>query len=318
MAPVIWGKGWAMGIFLGVVVVLTGIWVWFALSVHAGRARVLMQAADIAAVILMLWALYAGLMVWVAVAVGAAIIACALWYLTRVPRNDRDWIPETRHGVTATVGPTVTLHNMRQFRWVSKTAFTEDWQDGVYDPDTITSVDLFLSIWSNPRIAHTMAGFGFADGRRVVFSGETRRVKTDRFSITGGFFRRFELVLLATDERDAIHLRAEVRKERVFRYPVAMTPVAARALFLAYAQLGNDLAVRPRWYNTVTSNCTTVPYRLVKAVTPWVRFGWPVLMSGYLPDYLAKLGVLPGGADRDRARVPLVGDVVDYSVAIRR
>jgi hypothetical protein len=56
----------------------------------------------------------------------------------------------------------------------------------------------------------------------------------------------------------------------------------------------------------------------VKAVTPWVRFGWPVLMSGYLPDYLAKLGVLPGGADRDRARVPLVGDVVDYSVAIRR
>jgi hypothetical protein len=97
-----------------------------------------------------------------------------------------------------------------------------------------------------------------------------------------------------------------------------MTPVAARALFLAYAQLGNDLAVRPRWYNTVTSNCTTVPYRLVKAVTPWVRFGWPVLMSGYLPDYLAKLGVLPGGADRDRAWVPLVGDVVDYSVAIRR
>jgi Domain of unknown function (DUF4105) len=262
--------------------------------------------------------LYAGWTLWVAVAVGLTIIACAAWYLTRQPRADRYWIAETRHGVTATIGETVTLQNMRRFRWATKADFAEAWEDGVYDPATITSVDLFLSIWANPRIAHTMAGFGFADGRRVVFSGETRRVQGDRFTITGGFFRRFELVLLATDERDAIHLRAEVRRERVFRYPVAMTPVAAKALFLAYAELGNDLVVRPRWYNTVTSNCTTVPYRLVKVVTPWVRFGWPVLVSGYLPDYLARLGVLPGGADRDKARVPQVGDVDDYSHAIRR
>jgi hypothetical protein len=307
-----------MAVFLGVLAIVTGAWVWFALSVHAGRWRVLAQAATVALVLLALWLLSAAWTLSVAVALGLTVMGCAVWYLTRQPRADRNWIAETRHGVTATIGETVTLQNMRRFRWATKAEFAEAWEDGVYDPATITSVDLFLSIWSNPRIAHTMAGFGFADGRRVVFSGETRRVRGDRFTITGGFFRRFELVLLATDERDAIHLRAEVRRERVFRYPVAMTPVAAKALFLAYAELGNDLVVRPRWYNTVTSNCTTVPYRLVKVVTPWVRFGWPVLVSGYLPDYLARLGVLPGGADRDKARVPQVGDVDDYSHAIRR
>lgn len=307
-----------MVLTLGLLCAVIGVWVWFALSVHAGSARIWAQGATIAVVLLAFWALYAGWVVWVALAVGLAILGCSVWYLRRVPRHDRDWIAETRHGVTATVGPAVTLHNMRRFRWASKTVFTEDWEDGVFDPDRITSVDLFLSTWGNPRIAHTMAGFGFADGRHVVFSGETRRVKTDRFTITGGFFRRFELVLLATDERDAVHLRAEVRREKVFRFPVAMTPLAAKALFLAYADLGNDLAVRPRWYNTVTSNCTTVPYRLVKAVTPWVRFGWPELVSGHLPEYLDRMGVLPGGADRDQARVPLVGAVEDYSQAIRR
>jgi Domain of unknown function (DUF4105) len=300
---------------LGLLCVLTAVWAWFALSVHApgwGQWGVLVLA------IAGICGLYLGLTWWVAGGLLLCIAGCVVWYLRRVPRNDRDWIPETRHGVTATVGPAVTLHNMRQFRWASKTVFTEAWEDGTFDPDTITSVDLFLSTWGNPRIAHTMAGFGFADGQHVVFSGETRRVKTDRFTITGGFFRRFELVLLATDERDAVHLRAEVRREKVYRFPVAMTPVAAKALFLAYAQLGNDLAARPRWYNTITTNCTTVPYRLVKAVTPWVRFGWPVLVSGHLPEYLDRMGVLPGGADRDRARVPSVGDVVDYSAAIRR
>ena len=292
---------------------------WFALSVHSpARWQMVAQGTTVTAVIAAMWALSAGFTLWVTSALGLSILCCMAWYLTRIPRNDRDWIPETRHGVTATFGAQVRLHHMRRFRWASKTTFSEDWEDGVYDPATITSVDLFLSVWANPRIAHTMAGFGFADGRHVVFSGETRRVQGDRFSITGGFFRRFELVLLATDERDAIHLRAEVRGESVFRYPVAMTPAAAQALFLAYAQLGNDLAASPRWYNTVTANCTTVPYRLVKAVTPWVRFGWPVLVSGYLPEYLARIGVLPGGADRATARVPLVGDVVDYSAAIRR
>ena len=305
--------------FLGLMAVATGVWVWFALSVHApARWRMVAQCATVALVAGAIAALWVGSILWVSAALGVIIVACTVWFLTRTPRNDRDWIAETRHGVTATIGTTVTLHNMRRFRWASKTIFVEAWEEGVFDPDAITSVDLYLSVWASPRIAHTMAGFGFADGRHVVFSGETRRKLGDRFSIAGGFFRRFELVLLAADERDAVHLRAEIRKERVFRFPVAMTPVAARALFLAYAELGNDLAVRPRWYNTVTANCTTVPYRLVKAVTPWVRFGWPVLVSGYLPEYLARLGVLPGGADRDKALVPQVGDGADYSRAIRR
>jgi Domain of unknown function (DUF4105) len=306
-----------MGIFLALIAVATGVWVWFALSVHAGKWRVILQAGAVIGVLGLLGGLIAGFTPGVAIILGLWIALCALWYFTRQARSDRDWIPETRHGVTATIGPVVTLHNTRRFRWATKADYAEAWEDQVYDPTTITSVHLFLSIWANPRIAHTMAGFGFADGRHVVFSGETRRVQGDRFSIAGGFFRRFELVLLATDERDAIHLRAEVRREQVFRYPVDMPLPAARALFLAYAALGNDLALRPRWYNTVTANCTTVPYRLVKAVAKRVRFGWPVLLSGHLPEYLDRMGVLPGGTDRDRARVPLVGDVADYSAAIR-
>jgi hypothetical protein len=300
--------------------VATGAWVWFALQAHLRPPWMrIAQGLTAVAVAALLWGAWQGRPVgWV---VAIAILACAAWYLSRVPRSDRDWIAETRHGATATFSPVITLHNVRRFRWTGKRAWEEHWEDWVVDPGAITDVEMILSHWGSEKIAHTMASFGLGDGRRIVFSGETRRTVTDRFSITGGFFRRFEFVLLATDERDAIHLRSEVRGERVYRYPVQSTPEARSELFLEYLLLGNDLARRPQWYNTITANCTTVPYRLVRRVAPWVGWDWRILLSGFLHLYLDRLEVLPGGAGRERAVVPVTGDdgtdLLAYQRAIR-
>jgi hypothetical protein len=100
----------------------------------------------------------------------------------------------------------------------SKTA-EEAWETRVFDASTVTSVDVFTSVWGNPNIAHVMVSFGFADGRHIAFSAETRRRKGQVYSTLGGFVREFELTLLAADERDLIWLRTDLRGERVSIFP---------------------------------------------------------------------------------------------------
>ncbi|MGL5008740.1 MAG: DUF4105 domain-containing protein, partial [Paracoccaceae bacterium] len=257
----------------------------------------------------------------VAVLTAAVAVAFVIWYATRLPRHDKAWIPEVAHGLTSTVTGPVRVHHVRRFRWITKKEVVERWEPLHYDPDEITSVDLVMSIWSNPWIAHTMVSFGFSDGRHLIFSGETRRQKGDRFTITGGFFRRFELVLLAADERDVIHLRTDVRKEKVSLFPVLMRPEDRRALFMAFMEHGNRLARKAEWYNTVTTNCTTVPFEIVQTIAPRLGYDWRLLLSGHLPGYLHKLGVLPPGTLeelRKRAVLPESGDAGEDDVAYSR
>jgi hypothetical protein len=293
------------------VLVLLGL-IWLAVDAHTvGRGLQLGRGLVIAAGLAAAFGLWAGARDQVAIAAAVTAVGFLIWYLTRIPRHDRAWIPEVAHGATADIGDMVRLHNVRRFRWTAKNKYDECWDEWLLDPDTITSVDLVMSIWSNPLIAHTMVSFGFTDGRHLVFSGETRRQKGDRFTITGGFFRRFELVMLAADERDVIHLRTDIRREKVSLYPVLMEPDARKALFLAFLQQGNDLVTRPKWYNTVTTNCTTVPFEIVQTIAPRLRRDWRLLLSGHLPGFLHKLGVLPRGTLTElnaRAVLPISGD----------
>ena len=70
---------------------------------------------------------------------------------------------------------------------------------------------MIMSYWSRRAIAHMLISFGFDDGERVVFSVEVRRERHESFSEIGGFFKEFELSIIAADERDIVRLRTNVR-----------------------------------------------------------------------------------------------------------
>lgn len=254
---------------------------------------------------------------------GVLLVAFSLWYATLRPENDQVWAADVAHGVTGTIGPdTVTLHNVRDFDWVSEARFTPNWEDRTYRLSDLRSMDLIQSVWSSPSIAHTLVSFGFADGRHVVFSAEIRRRGDQVYSSLGGFFRQFNLVLIAADERDIIRLRTDVRREWVSLFPLDIAPEQMRAAFLSYVALGNDLADRPRFYNTLTTNCTTVVWRLARAIAPGLPLDWRILLSGHLPEYLHGLGVLAPDRQMDeilaRARRAPLGPAGDDSVAFSR
>jgi hypothetical protein len=220
-------------------------------------------------------------------ALAIVALGASLWWGSIRPSNERDWAQDVAHGVTGeVVGDEVVLHNVRHFEWLTQDTAIPRWETRHYRLDQLRSVDLFSSVWGNPAIAHTLIGFGFSDGAYVVFSAEIRREREESFSEIGGFFREFELVMIAADAEDIVRLRTDFRREQVSRFALKLTPEQARALFLTYLARANQLAAQPEFYQTLTTNCTTVIFQLARLVEPGIPLDWRILLSGYLPDYL--------------------------------
>ena len=177
--------------------------------------------------------------------------------------------PDVARFPAATIaGRQVIIHNLRNFDYRSETDYTEQWETRTFDLDQIRGIDLFLSFWGPTLIAHTITSWEFADGSHLAISIETRKEKGESYSALRGFFRQYELYYVVADERDVIRLRTNYRGERVYLYRLKVRPEFARALLLDYLAEVNRLAGRPRWYNALTHNCTTVIQHHVRQVSP--------------------------------------------------
>ncbi|PWF65641.1 hypothetical protein CBX98_25500, partial [Vibrio sp. T9] len=87
-------------------------------------------------------------------------------------------------------------------------------------------------------------------------------------------------------------MRTNVRGEDDYIFPLRMPKDAMRSLFLSYVKAANELVQQPRFYNTVTSNCTTIVYRMARRIDGALPFDIRLLLTGYLPGYLRDNGAL--------------------------
>ena len=221
----------------------------------------------------------------------------SLWWLTITPTNTRDWQADVAQLPRATRDPSdpslITFDNVRNFDWTTETEFLPRWERRSYDLDTIESLDLILTYWAGPAIAHTMLSFGFSDGEHLVFSIGIRPAKGESYSSLAGFFKSYELIVTAADERDVIRLRTSVQTgNRVHLYRLQMPAVLRRGLFEEYIGLSNELAEEPRFYRTIIANCTTMIWGLVKRLDPDLPSDYRILLPGYLPGLLYDLQAL--------------------------
>ena len=99
---------------------------------------------------------------------------------------------------------------------------------------------------------------------------------------------------MAGDELDLIWLRTNVRRERVYLYGLTLPPAAKRSLFLGYVGEANALRDSPRFYNTITVNCTTLVYQMMQRIVGRLPLSYRLLFSGYMPEYVYRVGGLDG------------------------
>lgn len=244
-----------------------------------------------------------------------ALLACALalWWGQFHPRTDRDWADDVAHLVhmrpaTSSATPQIVeLQQVRNFTWRSETDYTPRWETRRIDLSQLRSLDLGVSYWMGPAIAHTLVSFGMADGQHLVFSVEIRKERHEQFDALAGFFKQYELALIAADERDILAVRTNVRGEQVHLYRVPVPPQTLRDLFLAYAQQADALALAPRYYHTLTANCTTLVWQLARSIGQTLPLDWRLLASGYVPEYLYQLQALQPGIPLAQLRA--LGDI---------
>ncbi len=271
-----------------------------------------------------LWLLAGGVWLWLAwqgprlgplAAMAVQMTALLAWWRRLTPAKDLVWAEDVAYLATGDVeGQRLTLHRVRHFDWQTPDDARGGWEQRVYDLRRLDSVDLFVSSWGRPGIAHVLVSFGFsAEGAAeedfVAFSVEVRRERHERFSEIGGFFKQYELAIIAADERDAVRLRSNVRGERVTLYHVTLSPDARRDLLLALVAAANDLEREPRFYHTITANCTTLMFAMMRRIIEGLPLDHRLLLSGLLPGYIHDHGGLVDGYTLHELR--RLGDITE-------
>ena len=229
---------------------------------------------------------------------GAAFLAFGLvlaWWVTLEPSNDADWQPDVAQVAWADInGDEVTFHNVRNCDYRTANDYTPRWETRTVRLSQITGVDLAIDYWGSPWIAHPIVSFQFADAPPLCFSIETRKTVGQTYSAIGGLYRQYALIYLVSDERDVIRLRTNYRNEDIYLYHLTVPPDRARERFLEYVHSLNGLRTRPRWYNAITTNCTTSirSQHPSKERIPW---DWRILLNGKGDELLYKDGALVTG-----------------------
>jgi hypothetical protein len=268
---------------------LLTVWAFGALWFDAAPAA---ACGFLAAMLAAAWVLRRSGRAWFVPFAGFASVLA--WWLTLAPSHDREWSLEYSRLPKAVIeGEKVTITNVYNFDYPPGGDAVPRWETRSYNLSDIEGMDLAVNYWGSPWLAHPIVIFRFKNAPPLAFSIETRREKGEKYSALGGFFRRYELIVLAGDERDFLGGRVN-RGEDIYLYATTATPQRARARLLDYLETINALDARPRWYNAVTSNCTTA-IRGMNNHGPKLPLDWRLLINGKGDEMLYEDGFLRTG-----------------------
>lgn len=229
-------------------------------------------------------------------------------------------------------GDSVTVHNVRNFRY-NGSEREEDlipaYYDKTYNLNNVKRVWFVVEPFKDLRIAaHAFLSFEFSDGSYLSISIEARKQKGQVYNLFKGMLHTYPLIYIATDERDAIMMRANVRKSQVYIYPVNLPDKKyAKILLTDMLNRMNEIVAHPKWYNTLWANCTSSIARHVNAIQPG-RLGflpWQLWATGFADELAFKAKLIDTDLSFEEAKKKFnvteksrkIGDVEDYSRLIR-
>lgn len=229
---------------------------------------------------------------------GILLTLAALWlwqFFTMAPSAERAWIEDQSKTVTADVqGDAITLHNVRDWTYDASGPLSKEWVDMTVDATEVKQVwFIIVPISSWKAISHTFLSFEFTDGRTLSFSIEARRQDGEDYQPFLGALRTYELGYLWGTERDFITRRLVYQNDPVRMYPLSLPEGGSEALLRSLAEETNELATTPRFYNTLTANCTNLLASIVNERFPKTlpsHYSW--VLTGYSDTYLMREGFI--------------------------
>lgn len=233
-----------------------------------------------------------------------SVTLCGLLFaaavLMKSPREDREWKPQfSTVAAFEEVAPNhYRLPHLRDYAFAPGGDSIPAWRASDVNAAALTEMWFFIEPFpENPLFAHSFLSFVFldADGQRktISVSIEARMETGEAYSPLAGALRNYELMYVWSSERDILSRIAVGLDHTLYAYKIRLEPEQMQKLFEFFVRRTNELAERPRFYNTLHSNCTN---ELAKAVNeafpnalPWHR-SW--IFTGRSADWLFDLGFI--------------------------
>lgn len=259
------------------------------------------------------------------------ILLFFIWQNFKQPPTQADWQEQLTVPSTAEFnGDEVKINNVRNFRYLpTEKDLIPAYYTKTYNLNEIKKIWYVTEPFNENKYAgHTFLSFEFNNGDFLAITMEARKTKDQVYSIWKGFLHTYPLIYIAADERDVLLLRANVRKDRVYVYPVkTSSPENSKLLLTDILNRMNTLVVNPIWYNTFFANCTSSIAHHINKITPGrvSKYSWQLLLTASADQLALKLGLLDTDLSIDQARQKYfvtdksnqIGDVPEYSKLIR-
>ena len=227
------------------------------------------------------------------------LIGFVIYVLMQKPRTDRNWrfnLTEVAR-IHETALDQYQFNNVRAFEYNLSDDFTrQEWIDQSVDASTLKEIWFFLEPFpGSDKVGHTFLSFVFEDEagetEALSISVEARKEDGEEYTAINALFRRFELLYVWSTEKDILTRIGIHRNHELFAYKLNLTHEQARVIFEHFVKRTNELADKPRFYNTIHSNCTNELAKAVNTAFPGalkVRSPW--IMTGHAPRWLHELG----------------------------
>jgi len=230
------------------------------------------------------------------IAIGGAIAILAGSIMLAEPRLDRQWVEHLARM------PKIELsRGSFSLDHVADWSYTKDGPAQKGAETFANTFDDLRNVWfvvepqpGGDYAAHTLILFEFGGDRMVGLTVEARLEEGETYDAVQGAFNKFELSYIWATARELLTRRVIFLDKDVYVYPLQLEAQQKRN-FLRHLLEGTiDVSVHPRFYNTVTSNCTN---ELAKVAGLGWHYSW--VLTGYSPQRLYELKLIPGDTFED-------------------
>jgi len=193
------------------------------------------------------------------------------------------------------VGSTIKIKNLRDWRYKTDEVISKKYYDDSFELEKLSKVYLLFNPFGQwDGVGHSFLLFEFEDNKTFSVSIEARKEQGEKYDFIKGILNEYEVWYAVGSSADFFTNRAIFHQEDLYIYPLLISKVAGQSLLLDIADEISSLEKNPKFYNTISSNCTNLladsANRVKDNSVPW---HYARIFTGFIDNQLYDLGYIP-------------------------